>query len=81
MINLVACAGAPFGAAALSLGVLQAVRGAGTGLGPAIASALLRRGRSGEVLGRIGNGPHAHRAREGSSRSPRPARGSPAGAP
>ena len=43
-LNLIAAAQAPFGTAALSLGVLQAVRGAGTGLGPVLATTLERRG-------------------------------------
>ena len=43
-LNLIAAAQHPFGSAALSLGVLQAVRGAGTGLGPLLAAALERRG-------------------------------------
>ena len=42
-LNLVAGRVHPFGSAALSLGVLQAVRGAGTGIGPMIASAIPRR--------------------------------------
>lgn len=41
-LNLVADRTAPFGAAALSLGILQSVRGAGTGLGPLGISILTR---------------------------------------
>lgn len=36
----------PFGTVAVSIGVLQAVRGAGTGVGPIVASRALRLGRS-----------------------------------
>ncbi len=43
-LNLAASEARPFGAAALSLGILQAVRGAGTGLGPAVAARLAGRG-------------------------------------
>jgi MFS family permease len=43
-LNFVAADARPFGSAALSLGALQAARGAGTGIGPAIAGALARRG-------------------------------------
>jgi hypothetical protein len=43
VLHLVAGEVHPLGSAAISLGVLQAVRGAGTGIGPAIASALPRR--------------------------------------
>lgn len=50
-LNLVGAERAPLGAAALSFGVLQAVRGAGTGLGPALASRLERRGVSEAALG------------------------------
>jgi predicted MFS family arabinose efflux permease len=39
-LNLIAAEAAPFGAAALSFGLLQAIRGAGTGIGPALASRL-----------------------------------------
>lgn len=46
VLNLVAEKTAVFGTAALSLGILQAVRGAGTGLGPLAASALPARGRA-----------------------------------
>jgi len=42
-VHLLADGLRPLGTAALSLGVLQAVRGAGTGIGPALASALPRR--------------------------------------
>jgi MFS family permease len=51
LANLVANRSAPFGSAALSLGLLQAVRGAGTGAGPMLAGVLLRRGRSAAGLG------------------------------
>lgn len=43
-LNLVAGEAPAFGSAALSLGVLQALRGAGTGLGPLVATVLARRG-------------------------------------
>jgi len=43
-LNLLGAELRPFGAAALSFGVLQAVRGAGTGIGPAIAARLERGG-------------------------------------
>jgi predicted MFS family arabinose efflux permease len=43
-LNMIGAAERPFGAAALSFGILQAVRGAGTGIGPAIAAWLARRG-------------------------------------
>lgn len=39
-LNLIAADVAPFGAAALSFGLLQAIRGAGTGIGPALAMRL-----------------------------------------
>ena len=42
-LNLVASSAHPFGSAALSLGLLQALRGAGTGIGPMVARALLAR--------------------------------------
>ncbi len=42
-LNLIAADAAPFGAAALSFGLLQAIRGAGTGIGPVLASRLVRR--------------------------------------
>ena len=42
VLNLVADRVKPFGTAALSLGVLQAVRGAGTGIGPLCFAALSR---------------------------------------
>jgi predicted MFS family arabinose efflux permease len=45
-LNLIGADARPFGVAALSFGILQAIRGAGTGIGPAIASALIRRGVS-----------------------------------
>lgn len=44
MLNLIGDAARPFGAAALSFGILQAIRGAGTGIGPAVASRLARAG-------------------------------------
>lgn len=43
-LNLAASTFHPLGSAALSLGVLQAARGAGTGVGPLLATALARRG-------------------------------------
>ena len=43
-LNLIGATDRPFGAAALSFGVLQAVRGAGTGIGPPIAARLARGG-------------------------------------
>ncbi len=43
-LNLIGATDRPFGAAALSFGVLQAVRGAGTGIGPPIAARLRRGG-------------------------------------
>ena len=43
-MNLVGDVARPFGAAALSFGIMQAIRGAGTGIGPAVASRLARRG-------------------------------------
>jgi MFS family permease len=43
-LNLFADRARPFGAAALSLGVLQAVRGAGTGVGPVLAVGFVDRG-------------------------------------
>lgn len=43
-LNLVGDAARPFGAAALSFGILQAIRGAGTGVGPAVASRFARAG-------------------------------------
>jgi hypothetical protein len=43
-LNLVASDLRPLGSAAISLGVMQAVRGAGTGLGPTLAHALSGRG-------------------------------------
>ena len=42
-LNLIGATAQPFGAAALSFGILQAIRGAGTGIGPA-AAWLARRG-------------------------------------
>ncbi|NVB78858.1 MAG: MFS transporter [Kofleriaceae bacterium] len=43
-LNLLGELARPFGAAALSFGILQAIRGAGTGIGPAIAARLARGG-------------------------------------
>ena len=43
-LNLFADGVHPFGAAAFSLGVMQAVRGAGTGIGPALATWFVDRG-------------------------------------
>jgi hypothetical protein len=43
-LNLVASAGHPLGSAALSLGVLQATRGAGTAVGPTLTATLVKRG-------------------------------------
>lgn len=43
-LNLIGAAAQPFGDPALSFGVLQAIRGAGTGIGPALATWLIRRG-------------------------------------
>ncbi len=43
-LNLIGAAAEPFGEAALSFGVLQAIRGAGTGIGPALATWLVHRG-------------------------------------
>lgn len=43
-LNLIGATEQPFGAAALSFGVLQAMRGAGTGIGPPIAARLRRGG-------------------------------------
>jgi predicted MFS family arabinose efflux permease len=45
-LNLLAADAHPFGPAALSFGLLQAVRGAGTGIGPVVASRLAKRGVS-----------------------------------
>ncbi|MBK9031247.1 MAG: MFS transporter [Myxococcales bacterium] len=49
-LNLIAVDAHPFGAAALSFGLLQAIRGAGTGIGPAVAARLVARGASAFVL-------------------------------
>ena len=49
-LNLLGAELEPFGAAALSFGVLQAVRGAGTGIGPAIAARLERAGVTEDTL-------------------------------
>lgn len=43
-LNVLGDLARPFGAAALSFGILQAIRGAGTGIGPAIAARLARGG-------------------------------------
>ena len=43
-LNLVGDVARPFGAAALSFGIMQAIRGAGTGIGPAVAARLSRAG-------------------------------------
>jgi MFS family permease len=43
-LNLIAEEARPLGAAALGFGILQAVRGAGTGIGPALTSRLARAG-------------------------------------
>jgi hypothetical protein len=43
-LNLIGDVARPFGAAALSFGILQAIRGAGTGVGPAVAARLARAG-------------------------------------
>jgi hypothetical protein len=43
-LNLIGDVAHPFGAAALSFGILQAIRGAGTGIGPAVAARLSRAG-------------------------------------
>jgi MFS family permease len=51
VLNLVAEHSAPLGSAALSLGVLQAVKGAGTGVGPILAMMFVRRGGSVERAG------------------------------
>lgn len=45
-LNLIAADAVPFGAAALSFGLLQAIRGAGTGIGPALATRLINAGVS-----------------------------------
>jgi len=45
-LNVLSDVARPFGAAALSFGLLQAVRGAGTGIGPALAARLSARGMS-----------------------------------
>ena len=45
-LNLLAAEAQPFGPAPLSFGLLQAIRGAGTGIGPVIASRLRTRGVS-----------------------------------
>jgi MFS family permease len=50
VLNLVADHEQPFGSAAVSLGVLQAVRGAGTGLGPAAVSRFPHGGRAAKVV-------------------------------
>ncbi|HVV85312.1 MAG TPA: MFS transporter, partial [Kofleriaceae bacterium] len=43
-LNLIGAAAHPYGGAALSFGVMQAIRGAGTGIGPAAATWLMGRG-------------------------------------
>jgi hypothetical protein len=43
-LNVVGDVARPFGAAALSFGIMQSIRGAGTGIGPAVAARLARRG-------------------------------------
>jgi len=50
VLNLVAANEKPFGSGAISLGILQAVRGAGTGLGPYGVSLLPREGRAAKVV-------------------------------
>ena len=45
-LNLIAADAVPFGAAALSFGLLQAIRGAGTGIGPALAARFTNAGVS-----------------------------------
>ncbi|UQA62532.1 MFS transporter [Polyangium aurulentum] len=50
VLNMVANEAKPFGSAAISLGVLQAVRGAGTGLGPFGVSFLPSEGRAAKVV-------------------------------
>ena len=49
VLNLVAEDGEPLGTTALSLGVMQALRGLGTGIGPALAMRSVRAGRSSEL--------------------------------
>ena len=49
-LNLIAASAHPFGGAALSFGILQAFRGAGTGIGPALATWLVGRGTREVVL-------------------------------
>jgi predicted MFS family arabinose efflux permease len=53
VLNLVASESRPFGSAAISLGVLQAVRGAGTGLGPFGVSFLPSEGRAAKVVAHV----------------------------
>jgi MFS family permease len=53
LLNLVADRRAPFGGAALSLGLLQAVRGVGTGVGPMLAVAWMRQGGSSRGVERV----------------------------
>jgi MFS family permease len=50
-LNLVSASAHPFGTAAFGLGVLQAIRGAGTGLGPALGQAMMARGARAGALG------------------------------
>jgi Transmembrane secretion effector len=49
-LNLLGEQARPFGAAEVSFGVLQAIRGAGTGVGPLIAARLARAGLSDRLL-------------------------------
>jgi len=49
-LNLIGVEARPFGAAALSFGILQALRGAGTGIGPIAATVLARRGMGAATL-------------------------------
>jgi predicted MFS family arabinose efflux permease len=43
-LNLIVAAAEPFGPAALSFGIVQAIRGVGTGIGPIVAARLVGRG-------------------------------------
>lgn len=52
-LNLLGDVARPFGAAAVSFGILQAIRGAGTGVGPAVAMRLGRAGVGEPVLQRV----------------------------
>ncbi|WP_437672944.1 MFS transporter [Sorangium sp. So ce131] len=49
LLNVIAAQRAFAGTAALTLGLMQCVRGAGTGIGPLVGVALVRRGVRGEV--------------------------------